>query len=213
MIHGSGIDPGEWAEADAGCARAALSIPPGAQIVLSVTAHCRDKGSFTLLDSCMNLWEQGQDFILVMAGPVMEDFRKYLDGVSPGIPDGKLVVTGYVSEELRKDLFTAAAVLAAPSRLDAFGIVLLDGWISGTPVIGCNAGGMPDIIENGKDGCLVEFGDAVELSARISELLGDRPGSLEMARRGREKTLEKYTWKKVTGRFYRELEKRGLCRE
>lgn len=211
MVHGSGIDPAEWVEADARCARGALSIPPGARIVLSVTAHCRDKGSITLLDSCLDLWRKGHDFILVMAGPVMNDFRNYLDSVSPGIPDGKLVITGYVSEELRKDLFAGASVVAAPSRLDAFGIVLLDGWISGTPVIGCNAGGMPDIIENGKDGFLVEFGDREELSLKISELLGNSRMADEMARRGREKTLAEYTWERVTGRFYRELEKRGLC--
>ncbi len=106
-----------------------------------------------------------------MAGPVMEDFSNYLDSVSPEIPEGKLVITGYVSEELRKDLFAGASVLAAPSRLDAFGIVLLDGWISGTPVIGCNAGGMPDLIHSGRDGFLVEFGDREGLSLRIAELL------------------------------------------
>lgn len=211
MVHGSGIEPAEWVEADARVARGTLSIPAKARIVLSVTAQCRDKGSFTLLDSCLDLWKKGQDFILVMAGPVMDDFSNYLDSVSPGIPDGKLVITGYVSEELRKDLFAGASVVAAPSRLDAFGIVLLDGWISGTPVIGCNAGGMPDIIENGKDGFLVEFGDREELSLKISELLGNSRMADEMARRGREKTLAEFTWERVTGRFYRELEKRGLC--
>mgnify|MGYP003805528063 CR=1 FL=1 len=211
MVLGSGVDPDEWVGASRERALAALSLPPVLPLVLSMTAHCRDKGSFTLLDSAMSLWAKGVDFMLVLAGPVLPDFREYLDARSPGIPGGKLAVTGYLPETVRKDLFAAANIVAAPSRLDAFGIVVLDGWISRCPVIGCNAGGMPDLIQDGTDGFLVDFGDAKTLSERLKELLRDEDLGATMASRGRNKVLERYTWRKVTGRFFDELERRDLC--
>lgn len=211
MVHGSGVDPDEWVGASRERALAALSLPPGLPLVLSMTAHCRDKGSFTLLDSAMDLWARGMDFILVLAGPVLPDFREYLDARSTDIPGGKLAVTGYLPEPVRKDLFAAAQIVAAPSRLDAFGIVVLDGWISGSPVIGCNAGGMPDLIEHGRDGFLIDFDHREALSERLKQLLSDGVLSTNMASRGRNKVLESHTWKMVTGRFFHELERRGLC--
>lgn len=208
LVLGSGIDPDEWIDADADLARKAFFIPRGRKIVLSVTAHCRDKGSNTLLDSSIDLWGRGEDFVLFLAGPVQKDFREHLDTRSAEIPQGNLIVTGYIREELRKHLFRAASVVAAPSRLDAFGIILLDGWISEKPVIGCNAGGMPDLIQQNKNGYLVEFGNKDDLSEKISTLLNNEELSLSMGQRGRKLTLSKYTWQKVTDRFYRTLQER-----
>lgn len=208
LVLGSGIDPREWEGAEGDQARKVFSIPHDKKIVLSVTAHCRDKGSNTLLDSSIDLWKRGEDFILVLAGPVQKEFREYLDTRSEEIPQGKLIVTGYIREEIRKHLFHAAWIVAAPSRLDAFGIVLLDGWISGKPVIGCNAGGMPDLIQHGENGFLVEFGDTENLSNKISTLLNNEELAVAMGQSGRGKTLAEYTWYKVTDRFYESIQER-----
>ena len=208
MVLGSGIDPQEWENADGDLARKAFSIPSGKKIVLSVTAHCREKGSNTLLDSSIELWKKGYDFVLVLAGPVMKDFRDHLDSRSDNIPMDSLVVTGYIREEIRKHLFQAAWIIAAPSRLDAFGIVLLDGWISGKPVIGCNEGGMPDLIDDGKNGFLVEFGHREELEEKISILLENEELAVSMGENGRRTTMAINTWRKITDRFYREIQER-----
>ncbi|PIE51734.1 hypothetical protein CSA37_05055 [Candidatus Fermentibacteria bacterium] len=210
MPGGSGIDPEEWEDADGQAARKALSLSPFSKIVLSMTAHCRDKGSFSLLDASVKLWQEGADFTLVLAGPVMDDFREKLNSVSSVIPDGRLVVTGYLPERLRKDLFKAADIVAAPSRLDAFGIVLLDGWMGGSPVIGCRSGGMPDIIDHEKNGFLVNFGDWEDIAAKLKELLENHSLASSMAACGRKKTMENYTWEKVTSKLFHRLEEDGL---
>lgn len=208
LVLGSGINPDEWHDSDGEIARKAFSIPLGRKIVLSLTAHCGDKGSNTLLDSSIDLWKKGEDFVLVLAGPVLKDFRDHLESRADEIPQDKLIVTGYVREEIRKHLFHAAYLVAAPSRLDAFGIVLLDGWISGKPVIGCNAGGMPDLINHGKNGFLVNFGDTEDLSRKISTLLNNQDLASAMGQNGYETTIEKHTWKKVTDRFYENIQER-----
>lgn len=212
MVHGSGIDPAEWISASGAKARRAISLPEKKKIVLSVTAHCVDKGSVALLNSCIELWKNGMDFVLVLAGPVLEDFQAVLDRKAGDIPSDKLVVTGYIPESIRTHLFAASSIVAAPSRLDAFGIVLLDGWMGNSPVIGCNAGGMPDIIQDGVDGYLVEFGDQQALADRIRTLLENDVSAEKMAHRGREKVEKYYTWKKVTDRFFQQLQERDICK-
>ncbi len=208
VVSGSGINPKEWEGADGNKARKVFSIPPKKKIVLSVTAHCEDKGSNTLLDSSIALWKKGEDFVLVLAGPLQKDFREYLDARAGEVPSENLIVTGYIREEIRKHLFAAASIIAAPSRLDAFGIVLLDGWISQKPVIGCNAGGMPDLIEAEKNGYLIEFGDREDLSGKISFLLNNENTAIAMGRVGYETTMNDHTWQKVTDKFYSTIQER-----
>jgi len=208
LILGSGVNPEEWADADGHLAAKAFSIPAGNKVVLSVTTHCKDKGSCTLLDSAINLWKAEEDFVLLLAGPIQADFRSHLDMRSCDIPQGKLIVTGYISEDIRKHLFAASSIVAVPSRLDAFGIVVLDGWISGKPVIGCNAGGMPDLIDEGINGFLIDFGDTEALSKKISILLNNENLAESMGRCGRAKTIQKYTWHNVTDNFYTAVQER-----
>lgn len=208
LVLGSGINPDEWHDSDGELARKAFSIPLDKKIVLSLTAHCCDKGSNTLLDSSIDLWKKGEDFVLVLAGPVLKDFRDHLEARAEEIPQEKLIITGYIREEIRKHLFRAAYMVSAPSRLDAFGIVLLDGWISGKPVIGCNAGGMPDLIKPGKNGFLVNFGDTEDLSRKISTLLNNQDLASAMGQNGYRTTIDEYTWKQVTDRFYMKIQER-----
>ncbi|MEN8208635.1 MAG: glycosyltransferase family 4 protein, partial [Candidatus Fermentibacteria bacterium] len=107
--------------------------------------------------------------------------------------------------EDRVDLFKAADIVLFPSRLDCFGIVVLEAWISGKPVIGCWSGGMPDMIRDGENGFLVSWGDTAALTNRIEILLTDREAGRIMGGNGRKDVLDRWTWDKVTDRFYRRL--------
>src|SRR3712207_7592070 len=54
--------------------------------------------------------------------------------------------------EDKRDLNAAGQVFCMPSRTDSFGIVYLEAWLNGVPVIGANAGGVPEVISDGVDG-------------------------------------------------------------
>ncbi len=85
-----------------------------------------------------------------------------------------MIVTGSVTQEDRIDLMAASDIAVLPTRLDCFGIVLLEAMLLAKPVIGCRSGAMPDIIEDGINGFLTPFGDDVTLAHRLSLLLEDR---------------------------------------
>ena len=73
----------------------------------------------------------------------------------------------------------AADLFLLPSQLESFGLAALEAMACEVPVIGTNAGGMPEVVEHGVDGYLVEPGD-VQAAARYAIQILSRPD------RGRE---------------------------
>ena len=99
----------------------------------------------------------------------------------------------------KRDLFAATTALAVPSRIDSFGIVYLEAWACGKPVIGARAGGVPDVIADGEDGLLVPYGDVPALAQAIARLSDDAALAAQMGARGRAKVERSYTWDKIFG--------------
>jgi glycosyltransferase involved in cell wall biosynthesis len=202
LVLGSGIDPTELDRADpeAGRARFGLSGP----VVLFMTAHSLDRGTSHAVEACRLLFARGHRFTLVLAGPLLPDAERFL-AIAPekADPCGSIVLTGLVGREERIDLLAAADLVILPSRLDCFGIVLLEAWAAGKPVIGCWSGAMPDLVEDGVNGFLVSWGDVPALADRIERLLGNRCLTVDMAGRGRAHVWSERTWDRVTDTFYR----------
>jgi glycosyltransferase involved in cell wall biosynthesis len=61
-----------------------------------------------------------------------------------------------------------------PSKKEGFGRVLLEAMGTGTPVIATRIGGMPEIVEHGINGLLVDYGDIEALKKSIIEILEDK---------------------------------------
>jgi glycosyltransferase involved in cell wall biosynthesis len=77
-------------------------------------------------------------------------------------------------EMTREDLVQAyqeAAVCILPSTWENFSYTLLEAMACGTPVIACNSGGSPELIENGVSGFLIPVNDSTALVSRVAELL------------------------------------------
>lgn len=77
-------------------------------------------------------------------------------------------------EMSREDLVRAyqeAAVCILPSTWENFSYTLLEAMACGTPVVACNSGGSPELIENGISGFLIPVNDSRALVSRVAELL------------------------------------------
>jgi glycosyltransferase involved in cell wall biosynthesis len=105
---------------------------------------------------------------------------------------------GLVSESDKHGLLAASTALLLPSRTDSFGIVFLESWAHGRPVIGARAGGIPGLVSDGEDGLLTPFGDVPALAQAIKQLLTDTDLAAKMGRRGQQKVNEHYTWDRVS---------------
>ena len=104
-----------------------------------------------------------------------------------------------------KDLYARCyAVLYTPIHED-FGIVPLEGFASRKPVLAWNEGGPREIVQDGKNGYLVN--NTNELAAKMA-YLADRPKLAEqMGKEGRKRAERDFSWEKFLARFGKVCEK------
>ena len=75
---------------------------------------------------------------------------------------------GYLLDEYSTALvYNAADVFIAPSLAEAFGYVVMEALSCGTPVVGFNVGGIPDMISHKENGYLAKYKDAADVSEGI----------------------------------------------
>jgi glycosyltransferase involved in cell wall biosynthesis len=108
---------------------------------------------------------------LIVAG-IIQDHAYYDQYVAPHIDNDTVVYVGSVGPAERNRLLGKACALLHPIQFDEpFGLSVIESMACGTPVIAFNRGSMPELIENGKSGFLVDNVDrAIESVARIKEI-------------------------------------------
>ncbi len=119
---------------------------------------------------------------LLMAGTSSPDFERFLAEYPGGVPPW-LRLLGVLSNEDRALFYAALNVFSMPSRTDSFGIVFLEAWANGLPVVAAVAGGVPEVVRHGETGLLVPFGDVTGLAGSLNALLSDPDlGSIRWAK-------------------------------
>ncbi len=165
-------------------------------LVLFIGALAYDKGAIHLIEAMQRLWRNGHTATLALIGAPLAHFDTFYARL-PAADRARIRLLPYAPDPVKRDALAAADVFALPSRTDSFGIVFLEAWCYGVPVIGARAGGIPDVIIDGQDGLLVRFGDVVGLAQAIGLLLGDRALAQRLGAAGRQKTLRHLTWEQV----------------
>jgi glycosyltransferase involved in cell wall biosynthesis len=100
----------------------------------------------------------------------------------------------------RADLVLAyqeAAVCILPSTWENSSYTLLEAMACATPVVACNSGGSPELIENGVSGFLIPVNDSKALVARISELMTSAPLRKAMGENARRRIEESFSVESV----------------
>lgn len=108
--------------------------------------------------------------------------------------------------------YLAAKVLALPSYYESFSKVTVEAMACELPVVATRAGGLMEVIQDGRTGLLVGYASPAELSEAIVRILKDPREAGEMGRRGRERAQEMFTWDAVAQRVkgvYDSLQREG----
>lgn len=113
----------------------------------------------------------------------------------------KITLTGYVPRECLAERYHAADIFVLPSLSESFGQVLLEAMSCGLPIIASRVGGIPETVEHGVNGLLVEAGNAESLAAAIRKLAADRPTLSKMGNRNAEMARTRFTWRSVADRY------------
>ena len=197
-VIGAGVTPHEVMGGDAEAFRQRHAIT--GPICLQVGAMARDKGTITTVQALRLLWAQGRDITLVLIGAPLAHFSDYL-ATLPDTDRARIRVLAYASDDERRDAYAAASVFMLPSRTDSFGIVFLEAWCNHLPVIGADAGGIPDVVHDGINGVLVPFANETALAHAIAGLLDDPAGAQHLAQHGYDSVIAHDTWDHVYARI------------
>jgi glycosyltransferase involved in cell wall biosynthesis len=100
---------------------------------------------------------------------------------------------GEVDDSRLRGFYRAADIVLAPSRFESFGLVHLEAMMHGKPVLGCRAGGMTEVIDDGISGLLAEPGDADSLFACLERLIENPELRRQLGQAGRAAYLERFT--------------------
>jgi phosphatidyl-myo-inositol dimannoside synthase len=111
---------------------------------------------------------------------------------------------GPLSDEDLAAAYESCDVFVMPSKKEGFGIVFLEAMRRGKPCIGGNHGGTPDVIEHGRSGFLVSYGDAATLANQIRMLVEDIKKRQSMGKRASELVSSKFSLSRFQAQ-YRDL--------
>jgi glycosyltransferase involved in cell wall biosynthesis len=121
-------------------------------------------------------------FAVVVGSPVVSDFK------SPLVPPGNVKVTGWMDRRDIEQLYASADLLVVPSRNEACCLVALEAMRAGLPIVASRVGGLPEIVEDGITGCLVDSEDANQLAAAVVGV--DAPLRPAMSANARQRFLQ-----------------------
>ena len=109
--------------------------------------------------------------------------------------------------------YSAADVFIIPSLQDNFPNTVIESLSCGTPVVGFNIGGIPEMIEHRVNGYLSEYKNSKSLAEGIKWILEDENRALKLREATRKKAVEKYTLKIQAERYvdlYKALLQNGI---
>ncbi|MGZ4941261.1 MAG: glycosyltransferase family 4 protein, partial [Halobacteriota archaeon] len=153
------------------------------------------KGVDYLIKAAQLVLAQHEDATFVIVGRGEEEER--LKALAKDLGD-RIKFCGHVSRQTLLRLYRTSTVLVLPSftRLEAFGVVLLEAMASETPVIASRIPGVVDVTGDG--GMLVRPRDQLELANAILKVLDDPKTARAMGKNGRRRVQQNYDWKIVS---------------
>lgn len=149
-------------------------LSEGAKFVLFVGRLEGRKGIGTLLEAAKQFLANDKDCHLVLAG---SDIEKWTDRAKEFFDNPlatRVHFLGSVPDQVREKLLNAAYCVVFPSEYESFGLVPLEAFVHGKPVIASRAGAIPEVVIDDQCGLLFEPGDAASLAHCVSRLLEDR---------------------------------------
>lgn len=180
------------------------SYHPVKEIILFVGGNMQRKGLQVLIEAAPLVVRRRPNVKFYIVGrdnnmSSMQKLCRYW-----GVED-RFVFFGWLPNEEVRHLYLEASVFAMPSLSEAFGVALLEAMASGVPVVATRVGGIPEIIEHGINGLLVEPNNSTELAEAILRVLEDVNMASMLGQQGRI-TAQRFGMEQMIGCTYRVYE-------
>jgi glycosyltransferase involved in cell wall biosynthesis len=199
-----GIDLASWSTPEADRADA-LGLPN--EYFLFIGRLASNKGLPTLLEAIARMDAGARRPLVLMGRDWGERSDLESQARSLGISDQVRFLGHVESPTVYRGVLRGARALVLPSEWEAFGLVLLEAMVAGTPVVATAVGGVPDVLDGGRAGRLVPYGDATALASALRSVVEDGQETERLRTAGRER-VQGFDWSATVERhraLYREV--------
>ena len=171
--------------------------------VLFIGRKVPTKGIDLLLEAMRLVWARFPDTRLILAGARAPDTVEIDRSVAALASTERRLVTSLdaISEEEKHELLRSCRCLVLPSAVESFGLVLLEAWARGTPVVTLDLPVFRCTVTDGEDGLLVAAGDSRALAAGLVRLLEDAVLAARLGYQGYLRARSHHAWKQVSERY------------
>jgi len=145
------------------------------------------------------------NFLIAGSGPE-EEYLKRLGN------DKRIKFLGKISDEEKWKYLEESDLFVMPSRningdYEGFGIVYLEANLMETTILATNSGGVGDAVEDGVGAILMNSDNPKKIAEEIINLYYNKEKNKILGKRGRERVLKKFLWKKQVNKFFNIINK------
>jgi len=195
----NGIDTIEFSpnEEERNRVRKRLGVRDGELLLMTSGTISKEKGHHLAVEALNTLFKKNVKLKLMIVGN-----GEYLTSISSlidkfGLKDNT-ILTGFVPNELISNYYNAADIYLIPTfRAEGLPFALIEAMSVSLPIIASKAGGIPDVVKNGKEGFLINPSDINDMVSKILILLKDRILREELGARARSKVLNELNANKM----------------
>jgi len=177
-----------------------LPAPLGTVPYVLALGRVVDKKGFDLLlagYAAMDPADRTADLVIAGTGNALERLEAMAEESGLG---ERVHFVGRLSREQVSAAMAGADLFVMPSRLEPFGIVVLEAWRAATAVLATDHGGPPEFVRDGEDGLLVDPFDTVAVAAALGRVLSDGTLRRSLATAGHAR-VEEFSWPAIAATY------------
>jgi glycosyltransferase involved in cell wall biosynthesis len=159
------------------------------QHILFVGIDWKRKGGPDLVEAFRLILEKHPDAHLTIVG------------AKPELQIPNCTVAGPLPADQLDQYYQTASIFCLPTYQEPFGIVFIEAMTARLPIVATRVGAIPEIVQDGLNGWLVEPGDIQGLAQALGQLLDDPEKARLFGERSFQLTRERYSWLAVGRRF------------
>lgn len=146
------------------------------------------KGLDILIEAFLRVIETTDAILIVVGKGDSTKFRNLIESVN-----NRILFTGYIEESMLKKFYILCDIYVCPSRLEGFGLTILEALTFGKPIISTKVGVIPELIDN-EIGILVENENPSQIYDALMTLISDRTKGNMITKEVKEKFQKKFSW-------------------
>ena len=172
-----------------------FGLPIDAKVIAGVGRLNPQKNFSLFLDIAAALAPRFPELRFLLAGEGPEESMLREKARTLGLAD-RIVFAGYVADT--RQVYAAADILLMPSRFEGLPMTLLEAMAMGLPVVASKLDGIAEVIEDGREGFLIESNDTHGFVERCAALLENPAKSSEVAANARAKIEARFSVERMT---------------